>query len=116
MENTPLPHVVRNADVEDTQAKLAARYRLSRQTAHFMALLVYFPTVTQKTVDERIGSVDSRNIVRRLRTRLRKSDEDALIITTLHGFGYCFHDVIRRRLLDDTGDLWEKPQEDRPCV
>lgn len=86
-----MPHV------KATQEALALRYGLSRQTAMMFALLVCLPAVSATIVASRMGTVDTRVVVSRLRARLRAADEE-VTINHIRTFGYYLDKVTRERL------------------
>ena len=79
------------------QERLAIQYKLSRQVAMMLALLVSYPTVTTTTIKHKIGSVDEKNLVSRLRRKLKQVD-DTVFVRTAYGFGYYIDEQTRRRI------------------
>lgn len=77
----------------------AARYGLTRQTAKMLALLVIFPTVSQETLNIHFNATKPRNVVARLRARM-KDHEDLSVgrVTAIMGLGYTMVPELRERL------------------
>lgn len=86
-----MPHI------RATQEKLALRYGLTRQTALMLALLVHLPSVSPTTLANRMGTVDMKVLVSRLRARMRDAD-GAVVIRTARSFGYYLDATTRERL------------------
>lgn len=87
----------RQSEIEDTQARMIRQYHLTRQMALLMALLVCTPHVTHQALHVRFGGIDHKNLVSRLRWRLRQID-DQVLVHNAHGFGYYLTDDVRTRL------------------
>lgn len=86
-------------DIVLTQEQLARRYGLSRQTAMMLAMLVCLPSVSPTMIASRLGHVDARAVVARLRARLRLADE-AVVIHNTRTFGYYLDPTAQERFRD----------------
>lgn len=84
-------------NVDDVQERLAFRYGLSRQGAMMLALLVCLPQVNQTTVAARMGRVDVKVVVSKLRSRMRAADY-AVIIHNARSFGYYIDNAAKEHL------------------
>lgn len=103
-------HRVFNLNLEETTERLARQYGLSRSMAKMLALLVCQPIVTTTIMSNKIGCVDTYNLVSSLRHRLRDID-DGIIVRTLHGFGYCLDAATRLRLAEGAQEVAAKIEE-----
>lgn len=83
---------------------LARQYKLSRQTALMLTLLVLFPQVTSTTMKRKFGGdgTDHKVLVARLRAKLRKTDE-TFVVRNIPTMCYYLDADVRSRLLANTG-------------
>lgn len=86
---------------------LARQFKLSRQTAIMLTLLVVSPQVTPTMMmKNKIGGADHRVLVARLRAKLKKADQD-FVVRNIPTMCYYLDIDVRTRLLANTGSQHE---------
>lgn len=86
-----------NVERSVMEANLARQYKLSRQTAMMLALLVVSPQVTSTMMLNKFGGTDHKVLVARLRAKLRKADQ-GIVVRNIYHLGYYLDDDVRARL------------------
>lgn len=83
---------------------LARQFKLSRQTAMMLTLLVVSPQVTATTMKRHFGGdgTDHKVLVARLRQKLKKADEE-IVVRNIPTMCYYLDTDVRSRLLANTG-------------
>lgn len=81
---------------------LARQFKLSRQTAMMLTLLVVSPQVTTTMLNRNFGGTDHKVLVARLRAKLRKTDDD-IVVRNIPTMCYYLDDDVRTRLLATIG-------------
>lgn len=77
------------------EANLARQFKLSRQTAMMLALLVASPQVTSTMMRSKFGGTDQKVLVARLRAKLRETD---VVVRNIPTMCYYLDDDVRARL------------------
>lgn len=88
--------------MDDIASSLARQYKLSRQTAIMLALLVKSPHVSSTMMMNKFGDIDHKALVSRLRARLRNADED-IVVRNIYHLGYYLDENVRIKLLATMG-------------
>lgn len=81
---------------------LARQFKLSRQTAIMLTLLVVCPQVTSTMMKKNFGGTDHKVLVARLRAKLKKADQD-FVVRNIPTMCYYLDADVRTRLLATTG-------------